>query len=497
MRIGIKLTLALLVPIVALTLFLGFVFENRSRELLRDELAREGRAISRVVQIASEDYLRDRQLSDLRTLADRISGYERVLGVRLFDRKGVLTYQPDSLARYPFEHWSELRRVLAERRTVEMRRRIGQQPVVGYIVPLANRRGTLLGAVQVLQLESYIEQDERATRAFVLQLTLAVAAATVLIVLVVTRLSIGNPVARLVRSFREVGALESPARVPVDGDDEFAWLSREFNGMCERLESTRANLLREQEQRREIEAELRHAERLAGLGRLAAGLAHEIGTPLNVILGRAESLQRAGAAGETANRSLGIIVSQSERIARIVRDMLDFARMKPRRHVLTDVTTCLRTTLELVDRRCEAQGVTVQLESGAALPQVSGDPDQLQQVFLNLASNALDAMPGGGTLRLHAEARTATNPERPGPPSRCLVVQVADSGAGIAPEDLRRVFDPFYTTKEAGRGTGLGLSVAYGIVEEHGGWIEVRSEPAAGTTFTVFLPAAVPGEPEA
>ncbi len=304
MRIGIKLTLALLVPIVALTLFLGFVFENRSRELLRDELAREGRAISRVVQIASEDYLRDRQLSDLRTLADRISGYERVLGVRLFDRKGVLTYQPDSLARYPFEHWSELRRVLAERRTVEMRRRIGQQPVVGYIVPLANRRGTLLGAVQVLQLESYIEQDERATRAFVLQLTLAVAAATVLIVLVVTRLSIGNPVARLVRSFREVGALESPARVPVDGDDEFAWLSREFNGMCERLESTRANLLREQEQRREIEAELRHAERLAGLGRLAAGLAHEIGTPLNVILGRAESLQRAGAAGETANRSL-------------------------------------------------------------------------------------------------------------------------------------------------------------------------------------------------
>ena len=177
--------------------------------------------------------------------------------------------------------------------------------------------------------------------------------------------------------------------------------------------------------------------------------------------------------------------------------MLDFARMKPRRHVPTHVATCLRTTLELVERRCEDQHVAVTLDCPEALAPVTADPDQLQQVFLNLASNALDAMPAGGALRLSAEACAASNPERPSAAAAGVAVRIADTGTGIPPDDLHRIFDPFYTTKEAGRGTGLGLSVAYGIVEEHGGWIEVRSEPAVGTTFTVYLPAIAAGMPEA
>lgn len=495
MRIGLKLTMALVLPMVALTLFLGWVYQNRSRELLRDELAREGRAIARVVQIASEDYLRDRQVSELRQLADRITGYERVLGVRLFDRQGALTYQPGTLEPYPFEHWAELRRAMAERRTIEMRRLIGDQPAVGFIVPLLNRRGVLVGAVQVLQLESYIAEDEATTRTFILQLTLAMVAATIVIVLVVTRVSISRPIAKLVRSFRVVGGRETPARVVVRGDDELAWLSSEFNGMVERLEEARANLVREQEQRREVEAELRNAERLAGLGRLAAGLAHEIGTPLNVILGRAESLRRSHPGGGTAERNLGIIVSQSERIARIVRDMLDFARMKPRRHVETDVGGMLRTALDLLESRCRSLGVQVDVAAPAGLPTVVADPDQLQQVFLNLASNALDAMPDGGRLRVAAVAGEAANPERGEAPRPCVVVAFADDGLGIAPEHVKHVFDPFFTTKDAGRGTGLGLSVAHGIIEEHGGWFEVDSGPGAGATFTVYLPVRPAADP--
>ncbi len=496
MRIGLKLTLALVLPLVALTLFLGFAFETRSRELLREELVREGRAIARVVQIASEDYLRDRQVRDLRQLADRISGYERVFGVRLFDADGALTYQPAVLDPYPFQHWTELRAAMSERRTIEMRRSVGEDPAVGFIVPLFNRRGTLMGAVQVLQLESYIAEDARATRDFVLQLTLATALATLVIVLLVARVSIGGPISRLVRSFREVGAREVPTRVEVRGDDELARLSREFNGMCERLETTLDNLRREQEHRRQVEAELRNAERLAGLGRLAAGLAHEIGTPLNVILGRAESLQRSRAGDTAAERHLGIIVAQSERIARIVRDMLDFARMKPRRHRPTSVREAVEAAVELIERRCEEQRVVVDLHLPPDLPDLVADPDQLQQVFLNLTANALDAMPEGGTLAIRAAVAMASSPERDEAPRECVVVSVADSGAGIEPSRLPHLFDPFYTTKDAGRGTGLGLSVAYGIIEEHGGWFTVRSEPGAGATFTVHLPvgsAANPG----
>jgi two-component system, NtrC family, sensor kinase len=488
LRIGIKLTLALVLPIVALTLLLGYSFQVRSRELLREELAKEGRAISRVVQIASEDYLRDRQVADLRQLADRITGYERVLGVRLFDQKGALSYQPATLEPYPFENWAEVRRALAEKRTFEMRRLIGNQPAVGFIFPLSNRRGQIVGAVQVLQLESYIRQDESQTRAFILQLTLAMVAAMLVVVLAVTRANISQPIARLVRSFREVGAREVPTRVPLRGNDEFAWLSSEFNGMCERLESTRATLVREQEHRRQVEAELRNAERLAGLGRLAAGLAHEIGTPLNVILGRAESVLRTEQVSELGAKHLGIIVSQSERIARIVRDMLDFARVKPRRRTETDLSAALRTTLDLLGQRCTSQGITTQLVTTDALPRVFADPDQLQQVFLNLASNALDAMPNGGRLRIETGTALGSNPERAEGPRPCVTVTVLDNGVGIAPGAIKHVFDPFYTTKDAGRGTGLGLSVAYGIVEEHGGWFEVHSDADRGTSFRVFLP---------
>ncbi len=489
MRIGWKLTLALVLPMVGLTVFLGFAYLDRSRELLREELAREGRAIARVVQIASEDYLRDRQITDLRQLADRITGYERVLGVRLFDADGRLTYQPRTLDPYPFEHWNELRRALAERRMVAMHRVIGDQPAVGFLVPLYNRRGQLTGAVQVLQLESYIAEDERATRRFILELTLAMVAATVLIVLVVTRGTITRPIARLVRSLREVGARDAPPRVPVTGADELAWLSREFNSMFERLETTRERLGQEQEQRRQVEVELRNAERLAGLGRLAAGLAHEIGTPLNVIIGRAESLQRSGPAGDAAARHLGIILSQSDRISHIVRDMLVFGRMGPRRQIETDVRVPIRAVLDLLAPRLESQGVRLESTFDEHLPTTLADPDHLQHVFLNLATNALDAMPRGGRLVVAAGAARAAQPERAEAPRDCVTVTFTDEGEGIAPEVLKHVFDPFYTTKDAGRGTGLGLSVAYGIIEEHGGWFEVRSRPGEGTAFRVYLPA--------
>lgn len=456
--------------------------------MLREELAKEGRAIARIVQIASEDYLRDRQVSDLRQFADQVTGYERVLGVRVFDREGRVTFQPAALDPYPFQAWGDLHRVLDDGRTVEMRRPVGVQSAVGFIVPLRDPAGEIVGAVQVLQLEAYVAQDERSTRDFILVLTLAMVLATLVTVTLVTRASISRPIAKLVQRFREVGAREIPTRVPTRGSDELAVLSREFNGMCERLEGARRTLASEQGHRRRMEEQLRVAERLAGLGRLAAGLAHEVGTPLNVIIGRAESLQKSCSPDDPAHRHLRTIVAQGERIVRIVRDMLDFARMKPPRHVPTDPRATIRGVLDLMDRQCEAQGVVIEANLAEDLPPITADPDQLQQVFLNLVVNALDAMPEGGRLRVTARVESATNPQGGGAAQACLALTFEDTGRGIAREDLSRVFDPFFTTKEAGKGTGLGLSVSYGIIEEHGGWFDVQSEVGSGTRFTIWLP---------
>src|SRR5437667_9366145 len=164
------------------------------------------------------------------------------------------------------------------------------QPVLSFIVPLRDPKGAIVGALQLMQLESYVEEDARASRHEIYTLTFLMILVTTLIVLWVIRVSVARPVAELANSFREVGSGELRSRVPVRRRDEFGRLAQEFNGMLEKLEASQLSLLAEQEERRRMESRLRHAERLVSVGRLASGLAHEIGTPLNVTGGRAHRL---------------------------------------------------------------------------------------------------------------------------------------------------------------------------------------------------------------
>jgi signal transduction histidine kinase len=497
MTLGTRLTLSLAGPLVLVMALFGYIDQRTSRALLQDELAREGRALARTVQIAMEDALRDRQIEDVRVLVDKVTGYERVLGLRIFDDKGTIIYEPPELVAYPFAAADALHTALQRGTPSEAHGRIAGKPVLTFIVPLRDPRGQTIGALQLLQLESYIEEDARASRNSIATLTALMILITTGIVFLVTRLGVARPVEDLARSFREVGSGDLQALVKARRGDEFGRLAQEFNTMCERLEASQRSLLAVQEERRKMEARLRHAERLAALGRLAAGLAHEIGTPLNVIGGRAERLQRSLGDNEPASRSLTIICAQMERIARIVRGMLDFARMREPRLARTDVAPILARVLELLGQKFEEGGVRVV----SSLPEEGGsvlaDADQIHQVFLNLCANALDAMPRGGTLRVSAARVVRRPPEGNGGTVPFLALAFEDTGAGIAPENLDRVFDPFFTTKDVGRGTGLGLSVSYGIVREHGGFIDIESEPGRGTRLTVYLREAGPAEVEA
>jgi signal transduction histidine kinase len=487
MKIGARFAASLAVPLVALTAVFGILYDRHSRTQLRAELAREGRAVAYVLKIAAEDYLQHRQPEELRDLVERISGYERVLGARVFDRSGELRYQSPDLNSLPFRQREALARVLQDRLPAENWRRVDDQSVGGFIFPLVGSDTALLGAVQVLQLESFIEEDARASRSFMVLLTVSMVIATTAMVLAMTRLRITQPIGRFIHSLREVAGGDLQARVRVQGDDEVCSLAREFNHMCGRLEAAQQSLLAEADRRRQAEARLRTAERLASVGRLAAGLAHEIGTPLNVISGRAESLQRAATPDSTTERHLRVIATQIDRIVRIVRDMLNFARSEQPRRAPIQIAQVIRRVLELMEPRFEQGSVTVRTAFGDALPDLPADADQLHQVFLNLFLNAVDAMPDGGRLTIRAEQQLARHhahdPQRP-----TLAVTVADTGSGIPLEHRDRIFDPFFTTKDVGRGTGLGLSVSHGIVEEHDGWFEVDSAPDRGTQITVFLP---------
>jgi PAS domain S-box-containing protein len=248
-------------------------------------------------------------------------------------------------------------------------------------------------------------------------------------------------------------------------------------------------ILRDISLRKKLEEQLRQTERLAELGTLASGMAHEIGTPMNVILGRAEFLQRKTKDPETA-KGLLTIVDQVERITRIMNQLLTFARRRPIERRPTNLNKVVEDTLELVWERFKRHRIELKTNLAPALPLVHADPDQIGQVILNLAINALHAIGDEGTLRVGTSVAAVLDGSG-GPSTDMVEFSVTDSGHGIAPQDLNKIFNPFFTTKEVGKGTGLGLTVVHGIVQEHDGRIKVESEIQKGTTFRILLPIAV------
>ena len=229
------------------------------------------------------------------------------------------------------------------------------------------------------------------------------------------------------------------------------------------------------------------AEKLAAVGRLAAGVVHEINNPLATIAACAESLEKRIEEGAFANSPeeadlreyLGLIRDEAFRCKNITNGLLDFSRLRAGQRVPVDVAEIIKAAARLVTHQQRGNNIQIAVEAAAGLPWVSGDVSQLQQAVVALATNAIDAMPEGGTLTLRA---SCSGPR--------VLVQVIDTGIGIPPENMTRIFDPFFTTKDVGRGTGLGLAVCYGILSDHGGRLDVRSTVGTGTTFTITLPVA-------
>jgi signal transduction histidine kinase len=223
------------------------------------------------------------------------------------------------------------------------------------------------------------------------------------------------------------------------------------------------------------EARAREAEQLASVATLISGLAHEIGTPMGVIRGHAEALDSA-VEGERASWRLNMILEQIDRITGIIQALLNMARPRESLRTNVDLAACVNSTLAFLTEKLKRRNVTVSkaFESNA---EIVADPEKLQQVFLNLLINAIDSMPQGGELSIAIDQIDSS-----------IRVRIADSGIGISSDQLKSVFDPFYTTKPAGRGNGLGLVVVKGIVDEHEGSIDIRSTLGEGTEFSIRLP---------
>jgi two-component system NtrC family sensor kinase len=304
-----------------------------------------------------------------------------------------------------------------------------------------------------------------------------------------------RPVRDLLKATRRIAAGDLSTRVPVRTSTEIGELEQSFNEMGAGLAAARqerdgllASLERKVEERTaaltRAQDQLVRTEKLSSLGRLAASVAHEINNPLAGILTYAKLLLRtfeskAGADPKLneAVKYLGLVKRETERCSAIVRNLLDFARERPLKTTDVDLRAVVEDALVLISNQAKLQNVEIQRDLGP-VPPVLGDFGQLRQACVNVVINACDAMKQGGTLRITAVQ------EDDGP----VALSFADTGVGIPPEHLRKVLDPFFTTKE--KGTGLGLSVVYGILERHGGTVDIASEVGRGTTVTFRLPTA-------
>lgn len=308
-----------------------------------------------------------------------------------------------------------------------------------------------------------IDREIARQRTSALLATLVILAMVSGLIYLLLRRYVAAPIRSLVKGTRIVAQGDLAHRIRIRQKDEIGELAESFNKMTQTIEETRGQLLQ--------------SERLSSLGRLSAGIAHEINNPLTGLLLTATTMRGSITEDSPERENLELVIRETERCRDIVRGLLDFARQTPTTKALGRIEDVVERSVQIVQSQAEVAHIPIRMPDTRDLPPLMMDDKQMQQVFVNLLVNALDAMPDGGSILV--EWRDLGGRE--------VEVDVVDTGVGIPKEHLASLFEPFFSTKGS-KGTGLGLAICWGIVEQHGGRIDVRSAVGRGTTFTVRLP---------
>jgi signal transduction histidine kinase len=502
MRIATKLTLILLLAVSAVLAGFGYLRMQQERSRLTEEVQQEVLALTNAIRLIVEHALRDRRPEDIRELlAEIVRDPNPVDRVRIFNTRLEETASANidvaTTTVVPADVWD---RVLKDGRPHVRYVDSPGRPVVYAVLPLKNPRGTIVGGLEVVHVAMRVQRQIRdathdlALRMILLSLTIAVA------IWLAVRVTIRRPLRALVRAVLAVGRGRVEERIALERRDEIGQLASAFNRMAEDIQTARQRTQAEAEGRLDAERQLQQAQKLAALGRLASEVAHEIGTPLSIISGRTEVIHKRLPPDHPLRPHAITVLRQVERISGIIRQLLDYAR--PRRPVIESlrVEPVFGRVVELLEPLADRRQIRLVARVPQALPPILADADLLQQVRLNLVTNALDAAAPGGQVRLTADdhgaapvsARAEAQPRisRGRTPEPHVTLQVADTGCGIPPDRLEKIFEPFFSTKERRGGTGLGMSIVEDIARAHGAAIEIESAEGRGTTVRLRWPAA-------
>ena len=488
MKLARKLVLALVLGIIAVMSLNGYLRLRAERTLFEDDSLRDLRAMGRALSAGVEAVFRYDGEQRAQSFVEQVN--------RLRDdfnfRWAWLDDAPPSI----FAPGVSPQRIERLRRgeTVSFARddEIGDhRRFMLWPLPIAGLRPA------ALELSESMGQERafiRRSQLIILVTALGMSAVCGLIASIAGFWFVGRPMRLLSEKARRVGAGELTAPLLLRQRDEIGELADEINAMCDRLAAAQQRAASESEARIVALEQLRHADRLKTVGQLASGVAHELGTPLNVVSGHAGMIRRGELADGEVRSSADVIVEQAHRMASIIRKLLDFSRRRGPQLASADALEIVSSTIEMLAPLAEKSGVLLLSSAESPLPVLNADRNQIEQALANLVVNAIQATPRGNTVAVSVKLCAALPPHGvDGVAGEFVCLAVDDTGGGIAPGDLPHVFEPFFTTKDVGEGTGLGLAVAYGIVREHGGWIEVVSAPARGTRFAIFLH---PGAPE-
>jgi len=480
MSLRLKMILGIGTVLVLVVLVYAIVASSSRTNYLLSMTRHEADLVAAVADRALSNAMEEGEQQVVQAILRRLGQHPDVVGIRIMDAKGITRYSTRP---------ADLGQTLMPRELpIEGG---GLEPVwdfheqtVGVFRPVLNgptctrchpKGQDILGFLNVQVAFPVIEGETRQQWTVMVFAGIAGLFASGGLIWLLFTFVVGRRLDALVQAMSRVEAGDLTAQAVADDQDELGRLGATFNAMVVRLADARHQL-----EDRHAE-QIRRAEHLASLGKMAAGIAHEINNPIAGMLNCVRSLLRGVRDEGQRIQYLEMLHEGLGRIGRTVGQLLNVAREAKPQLTRTDLRALLQHCLHLLEQDLAARRVICSPSQDSNLPAILADPYQLEQVFLNILKNAMDAMPEGGTITVSASLR-----EREA--GSFLEVEIADTGIGIPRENLSRIFDPFFTTKEVGKGTGLGLSVSYGNVRAHGGYIEVRSEVGKGSRFTVGLP---------
>jgi signal transduction histidine kinase len=478
-KVSLSLRLTLALTAAALLLF-GAVgtWQLRAEDAdLRRAVRHDLELLGRALQVSVENALRDRQQEDVQETLRELERIDPTVDVFVYDSNNALIAASTGAVER-----DDPREARAERKEIRF---IGEpEPTrVELLMPLHITREGRAATLVIARPLDDMRADLAATR---IRVVLSVVGYVLLIALLTMGLSgfwVGRPLAEMIKRMKRVreGDLSSPPSATSAG--EVGETLREFGLLVRDLRETRARLETEGDARRRVEGQLREIDKMRAVGQLAAGLAHEIGSPLQILEGRLAALEGKADDPNETRRVARILLEQAQRITRIVSRLTTVARKPTETTTRFEPLAPARTVVELLEGEARRRRVALTLDHEDELPTVEGDPDALQQILLNLIRNGLDATSEGGRV----EVVLAASPPHEGAPAGLRIV-VRDDGRGMDEATRRQAFEPFFTTRADRGGTGLGLAVVKGIADDLGAVIDLRSEPGKGTTFTIDVP---------